>query len=88
MSRETAEHLVRQAARAAARGGLVNVYGHCSVQLDERSFPVCAAKPMRLIMPSGPGTVVLIDAQPAARRRLVASASKYWPGSIRIHPSP
>ncbi len=38
--------VVRRAARALANAGLVNAYGHCSARIDERSFLVCAAKPM------------------------------------------
>src|SRR5260370_6739197 len=49
---------VRKMARALARGGLVNAFGHCSVRLDEKSFLVCAAKPMGTIKPGEPGTVV------------------------------
>src|SRR5258708_39873654 len=49
---------VRKMARALARGGLVNAFGHCSVRLDEKSFLVCAAKPMGTIKPGVPGTVV------------------------------
>ncbi len=43
---EQQQIIVRKMARALARGGLVNAYGHCSVRLDEKSFLVCAAKPM------------------------------------------
>jgi len=50
--------VVRKMARALARGGLVNAFGHCSVRLDEKSFLVCAAKPMGTIEPGEPGTVV------------------------------
>jgi len=50
--------LVRKMARALARGGLVGAYGHCSVRLDATSFLVCAAKPMGIIRPGEPGTVV------------------------------
>jgi len=37
-------------------------FGHCSVRLDEKSFLVCAAKPMGIIKPGEPGTVVSTDA--------------------------
>jgi HCOMODA/2-hydroxy-3-carboxy-muconic semialdehyde decarboxylase len=50
--------LVRKAARALARAGLVGAYGHCSLRLDEQSLLVCAAKPMGLIGPGEAGTVV------------------------------
>ena len=52
---------VRKMARALARGGLVNAFGHCSVRLDEKSFLVCAAKPMGTIKPGELGTVVSTD---------------------------
>jgi HCOMODA/2-hydroxy-3-carboxy-muconic semialdehyde decarboxylase len=54
--------VVRKMARALARGGLVNAFGHCSVRLDERSFLVCASKPMGIIKPGEDGTVVRTDA--------------------------
>lgn len=41
--------LVREAARALAKAGLVHAYGHCSLRLAEDSFLVCAAMPMGLI---------------------------------------
>ncbi len=53
--------LVRRAARALANAGLVNAYGHCSVRIDERTFLVCAPKPMGLIAPGEAGTVVAVD---------------------------
>jgi HCOMODA/2-hydroxy-3-carboxy-muconic semialdehyde decarboxylase len=55
---EQQQIIVRKMARALARGGLVNAFGHCSVRLDEKSFLVCAAKPMGTIKPGEPGTVV------------------------------
>ena len=55
---EQQQIIVRKMARARARGGLVNAFGHCSVRLDEKSFLVCAAKPMGTIKPGDPGTVV------------------------------
>jgi HCOMODA/2-hydroxy-3-carboxy-muconic semialdehyde decarboxylase len=55
---EQQQTVVRKMARALARGGLVNAYGHCSVRLDDKSFLVCAAKPMGTIKPGEPGTVV------------------------------
>lgn len=51
---------VRLAARALARVGLVGPYGHCSLRLDDHSFLVCASKPMGLIRPNEPGSVVPI----------------------------
>jgi HCOMODA/2-hydroxy-3-carboxy-muconic semialdehyde decarboxylase len=55
------EILVRKAARALGKSGLVNAYGHCSARIDDASFLVCAAKPMGLIGAGEPGTVVPID---------------------------
>ena len=52
------EALVRVAARALARAGLVHAYGHCSARLDAGHFLVCAARPMGLIEPGEAGTVV------------------------------
>jgi HCOMODA/2-hydroxy-3-carboxy-muconic semialdehyde decarboxylase len=52
---------LRIAARALGRHGLAHAYGHCSVRLDEGSFLVCAARPMGLIAPGEPGTVVPVD---------------------------
>lgn len=43
------QSLVRVAARALARAGLVHAYGHCSLRLDAAHFLVCAARPMGLI---------------------------------------
>jgi len=58
---EQQQIIVRKMARALARGGLVNAFGHCSVRLDDKSFLVCAAKPMGTIKAGDPGTVVSID---------------------------
>lgn len=49
------------AARALGNSGLAHAYGHCSQRLDANSFLVCAAKPMGLIKPDEPGTVVPIN---------------------------
>ena len=59
-SRE-AQVLVRRAARALGRAGLVHAYGHCSTRLDAGHFLVCAARPMGLIAPGEDGTVVPVD---------------------------
>jgi len=59
--RETVERLVRKAARALARAGLVNAYGHCSGRIDARSFVVCAARPMGLIATGEAGTLVPVE---------------------------
>ncbi len=58
---EQQQIIVRKMARALARGGLVNAYGHCSVRLDDKSLLVCAAKPMGLIRSGEPGTVVPVQ---------------------------
>jgi HCOMODA/2-hydroxy-3-carboxy-muconic semialdehyde decarboxylase len=52
---------VRMAARALGRHGLAHAYGHCSMQLDESHFLVCAARPMGLIGTEESGAVVPID---------------------------
>ena len=59
---EQQQIVVRKMARALARGGLVTAYGHCSVRLDEKSFLVCASRPMGTIQAGEPGTVVSSDA--------------------------
>lgn len=53
---------VRVAARALARHGLVQAWGHCSARIDDESFLVCAPRPMGSIAPEEPGTVVRVDA--------------------------
>ncbi len=58
---EQQQILVRKAARALARGGLVNAYGHCSARMDERHFLVCAPRPMGLIAAGEAGTVCTVD---------------------------
>jgi HCOMODA/2-hydroxy-3-carboxy-muconic semialdehyde decarboxylase len=52
---------VRLAARALARGGLVNAYGHCSARIDQDSFLVCKAGPMGLIGTGEDGTICPIS---------------------------
>lgn len=59
---EQQQIVVRKMARALARGGLVTAFGHCSLRLDATSFLVCAAKPMGIIRPGEPGTIVRTDA--------------------------
>lgn len=49
---------VRRAARALARAGLVQAFGHCSARIDEERFLVCAARPMGLLGPDDLGSVV------------------------------
>ncbi len=55
--------LVRVAARALARANLVHAYGHCSARIDAGHFLVCAARPMGLIEPGEPGTVVPVHGE-------------------------
>ncbi len=57
---EATEIRVRKAARALARHDLGHAFGHVSARLDDQRFLVCAAKPMGLIRPGDPGTVVPI----------------------------
>lgn len=62
IDRSTLERRVRVAARALARHGLVQAWGHCSARIDAESFLVCASKPMGSIGCEEPGTVVRVDA--------------------------
>jgi HCOMODA/2-hydroxy-3-carboxy-muconic semialdehyde decarboxylase len=57
---EDQQGLVRHAARALGRSGLVHAYGHCSLRLGDKHFLVCAAMPMGLIGEE-PGTVVPVS---------------------------
>jgi len=59
--RDESEIIVRRAARALGRHGLVHAYGHCSQRLDEKHFLVCAPMPMGTIPNEVNGTVVAID---------------------------
>src|SRR5258708_11583915 len=59
---EQQQIIVRKMARALARAGLVTAFGHCSVRLDEKSFLVCAPKPMGIIKPGEAGTLGSTDA--------------------------
>ncbi|MGE0735707.1 MAG: class II aldolase/adducin family protein [Alphaproteobacteria bacterium] len=52
---------VRKAARALPRHGLGHAYGHVSARLDDKSFLVCAPKPMGNIGVGERGTVVPIE---------------------------
>jgi HCOMODA/2-hydroxy-3-carboxy-muconic semialdehyde decarboxylase len=58
---DESEIIVRRAARALGRHGLVHAYGHCSQRLDEKYFLVCAPMPMGTIPSGENGTVVAID---------------------------
>ena len=60
-SHQGIEVRVRKAARAIARAGLAHAYGHCSQRIDDRSFLVCAPKPMGLIEPGEAGHEVPIE---------------------------
>lgn len=53
--------LVRVAARALARAGLVHAYGHCSMRLSDDSFLVCPPEPMGLIPTGAPCTTVPVS---------------------------
>lgn len=58
---EALERRVRVAARALARHGLVQAWGHCSARIDDERFLVCAARPMGRIDVGEAGTIVHID---------------------------
>lgn len=60
-STKQAQRLVRMAARALGRAGLVHAYGHCSMRLDEECFLVCAAKPMGSIKTGDAGIVTPVN---------------------------
>lgn len=55
---ESQQRVVRVAARALARAGLVTAFGHCSLRLSPDEFLVCAARPMGLIASGEAGTLV------------------------------
>ncbi|WP_369855521.1 class II aldolase/adducin family protein [Candidatus Thalassolituus haligoni] len=67
--------LVRRAARALDRHGLVHAYGHCSTRLSTTHFLVCAPKPLGTIGPQDTGTVVSID----------GDLPEHVLGEVRIH---
>jgi len=52
--------IVRKAARALAKCGLVGPYGHCSIRLNATELLVCAAKPMSTIAVGEDGMIVPI----------------------------
>ena len=60
-TREATERRVRMAARALGRNDLGHAFGHVSARLDDKSFLVCAPRPMGLIAEGEPGTVVPIE---------------------------
>lgn len=55
------ERLLRIAARALGRHGLVHAYGHVSLRLDDAHFLVGASKPLGLVQPGDAGTVVPLE---------------------------
>lgn len=55
------EVLLRRAARALDRHGLVHAYGHCSQRIDEKHFLVCAPKPLGTIGVNENGILIEID---------------------------
>jgi HCOMODA/2-hydroxy-3-carboxy-muconic semialdehyde decarboxylase len=57
---ETTQARVRKAARALPRHDLGHAFGHVSARLDDKTFLVCAPKPMGLIGIGEPGTIVPI----------------------------
>ncbi len=61
MVAEALQVLVRKAARALGRHGLVHAYGHVSARIEASAFLVCAPGPMGLIAPGTAGSVVSLD---------------------------
>jgi len=89
------QSLLRQAARALARAGLVHAYGHCSLRLGADEFLVCAAMPMGLIrdeagtrvpvrgpLPAGVLGEVRVHQQIYARRPDVAAVCRIMPPKL------
>lgn len=72
---DTAQLLVRKAARALGRQGLLHAYGECSLRLDEDRFLVCAPQAPGSIGFGVPGTVVPLHGDFPAD----------LPGELRIH---
>ncbi len=58
---DVTQRRVRMAARALGRNNLGHAFGHVSARLDDKSFLVCAPRPMGLIAVGEPGTVVPIE---------------------------
>lgn len=56
------ERRVRVVARALARHGLVQAWGHCSARIDSERFLVCAARPMGTLRAGEAGTIVNLAA--------------------------
>lgn len=61
MQTEALARTVRIAARALGRAGLVHAYGHCSARIDADRFLVAPSKPLGLVRPGEPCTVVPVD---------------------------
>ena len=59
---EALERRVRVAARALARHGLVQAWGHCSARIDDERLLVCAARPMGRIDVGEAGTIDALTA--------------------------
>lgn len=55
------DRLLRIAARALGRAGLVHAYGHCTTRIDADNFRVCPAMPMVMTPVGAPGTAVPVD---------------------------
>lgn len=60
-SLDAQQRLLRRAARALGRHGLVHAYGHASLRLDADRFLVCAPQPMGQIPEGAEGTIVPLD---------------------------
>ena len=58
---EATQRRVRMAARALGRNDLGHAFGHVSARIDDKSFLVCAPRPMGLIGKGEPGAVVPIE---------------------------
>jgi HCOMODA/2-hydroxy-3-carboxy-muconic semialdehyde decarboxylase len=58
---ESRARLLRMAARALARAGLVHAYGHFSVRVDAQSFIVTPPKPLGLVGTADPPVTVPLD---------------------------
>nr|WP_272494237.1 class II aldolase/adducin family protein [Stenotrophomonas mori] len=54
---------VRAAARALGRAGLVHAYGHCSARIDADTFLVAPSRPLGLVAPGEPCTVVPLEGE-------------------------
>jgi HCOMODA/2-hydroxy-3-carboxy-muconic semialdehyde decarboxylase len=87
--------IVRMAARALGRAGLVHAYGHCSMRLDRDHLLVCAPMPMGRIdkeagvvvpvrgdLPDGVLGEVRIHQQIYARRDDVGAVVRSMPPSV------